>query len=110
MRRTRQSSGGLEVVCLRTGLWIATAMCNLRCAPRDDGERGKRANGSARRTGVKGRCAVNGRVLSTYTVTAREAHLCGERGSPAVGKGIVCLRVGYTPQGGGKHALGVFGG
>ena len=38
MRRTRQSSGGLEVVCLRTNLWIATAMCNLRCAPRDDGE------------------------------------------------------------------------
>ena len=24
-------------------------------------------------------------------VTAREAHLCGERGSPAAGKGIVSL-------------------
>ena len=39
----------------------------------------------------KGLCAVNGQVLSTYTVTAREAHLCGERGSPAAGKGIVSL-------------------
>ena len=29
-------------------------------------------------------------VLSDF-VTAREAHLCGERGSPAAGKGIVSL-------------------
>ena len=27
---------------------------------------------------------MNGQVLSTYVVTAREAYLCGERGSPAV--------------------------
>ena len=32
-------------------------------------------------------------VLSD-SVTAREAHLCGERGSPAAGKGVVCLRTG----------------
>ena len=32
-------------------------------------------------------------VLSDF-VTAREAHLCGERGSPVVGKGVVCLRTG----------------
>ena len=37
-----------------------------------------------------------------YTVTAREAHLCDERGSPATGKGVVCLWVEYAPQGGGK--------
>ena len=40
-------------------------------------------------------------VLSD-SVTAREAHLCGERGSPAASKGMVCLRIGYAPQGGGK--------
>ena len=52
--------------------------------------------------GYEGQSATNGRVLSTYTVTAREVHLCGERGSPAVGKGVVCLRSGYAPQSGGK--------
>ena len=46
---------------------------------------------------------VFGKILSDC-VTAREAHLCGERGSPAVGKGVVCLRVGYAPRGGGKCA------
>ena len=30
-------------------------------------------------------------MMSIYTVTAREAHLCDERGSPAIGKGVVCL-------------------
>ena len=84
------------------------------------------ANGSAHRTCINRRCA-DGRVaechewatrggvprtgnVSAYTVTAREAHLCGERGSPAVGKGIVCLQVGYAPQGGGKHRQAVLGG
>ena len=34
---------------------------------------------------------MNGRILSSYTITAREAHLCGERGSPAAGrKSCVC--------------------
>ena len=42
--------------------------------------------------GESGGGGVRGvRALSIYTVTAREAHLCGERGSPAAGKGIVCL-------------------
>ena len=48
-------------------------------------------------------------VLSDF-VTAREAHLCGERGSPAAGKGMACLRVGYAPQGGGKRRWVAFGG
>ena len=48
-------------------------------------------------------------ALSIYTVTAREAHLCGERGSPAAGKGIVCLQAGYAPPSGGK-CLVAFGG
>ena len=39
-----------------------------------------------------------------YTVTAREAHLCGERGSPAVSKGVVCLRIGI-PRKAGANAL-----
>ena len=40
---------------------------------------------------------VFGKILSDF-VTAREAHLCGERGSPAVSKGIVSLRSEYAPQ------------
>ena len=42
-------------------------------------------------------------VLSDF-VTAREREPGeGERGSPAAGKGMACLRVGYAPQGGGKR-------
>ena len=52
---------------------------------------------------------VFGKILSDF-VTAREAHLCGERGSPAVGKGVVFLRVGYAPQSGGKYGGAIFGG
>ena len=36
------------------------------------------------------------------SATASEAHLCGECGSPAIGKGMGCLWVGYAPQSGGK--------
>ena len=69
---------------------------------RDDGKRGKcakavlaavaapRATRVKYRTG-KWRCVTDEKLLSIYTITAREAHLCGERGSPAAGKGIVCL-------------------
>ena len=47
-------------------------------------------------------------ILSDF-VTAREREPGeGERGSPAAGKGIVCLQGGYAPQSGGKHAQGVF--
>ena len=42
---------------------------------------------------------VFGKILSDF-VTAREAHLCGERGSPAVSKGIVSLLVGYARKAG----------
>ncbi len=60
--------------------------------------------------GYEGQSATNGRVLSTYTVTAREAHLCGERGSPMAGKGVVCLRIEYAPRGGGKCEQVALGG
>ena len=46
---------------------------------------------------AKGLSTVNGRILSFYTVTAREAHLCGERGSPAV-SGLSFLRMGIKPR------------
>ena len=36
------------------------------------------------------------------SATASVAHLCGECGSPAIGKGMVCLWGGYAPQSGGK--------
>ena len=53
--------------------------------------------------GQEGLSAVNGRMLSINTVTAREAHLCGERGSPAV-SGLSFFADGYkAPQCGGKY-------
>ena len=61
-------------------------------------------------TGNGGQSATNGQVMSTYTVTAGEVHLCGERGSPVVGKGAACLRGGYAPQSGGKYGNAIFGG
>ena len=56
-------------------------------------------------------CRIDGfgKTLSDF-VTAREAHLCGERGSPALAKDMVCLQVGYAPQSGGKHRQAVLGG
>ena len=66
--------------------------------------------GMPRKAGGKRRWRLMAKWLEALSdsVTAREAHLCGERGSPAAGKGMACLRVGYAPQGGGKHAQGVF--
>ena len=57
-----------------------------------------------------GGCLERAKVLFTYTVTACKAHLCGERGSPAVGKGYgvfagwVCpAKRGQTPGGVWRH-------
>ena len=48
---------------------------------------------SASGTCINGQSATNGQVMSIYTVTAREREPGeGERGSPAAGKGVVCLR------------------
>ena len=91
MRRTRQSSGGQRYGVLahrfvdRRAYMCLTARTLAMTGKNNASLRiGGRASASG--TCVKGRCATNGKVLSTYTVTAREAHLCGERGSPAAGK------------------------
>ena len=53
---------------------------------------------------------VFGKILSDF-VTAREAHLCGERGSPAVSKGVVFCGLGM-PRAAGASTVGgaIFGG
>ena len=66
-------------------------MCNLRCAPRDDGERGKRGSATGNKAHLVVYMVERVMVLSDF-VTAREREPGeGERGSPAAGKGIVSL-------------------
>ncbi len=66
-------------------------MCNLRCAPRDDGERGKRGSATGNKAHLVAKWLKRVMVLSDF-VTAREREPGeGERGSPAAGKGIVSL-------------------
>ena len=73
--------------------------------------------GQSARMGNERQSATNGQrgaeryewasVIYLY-VTARETHLCGERGSPAVGK-VRCACGVVAPQGGGKRIKCVCG-